>query len=544
MTLCIRANAVTTPQVPEPPALPDWAQAQKPPPKKALLVGINNYQFASHLATPAIDAALVAAALKKVDSGFNLRTVPANQLHREGLLDAFQAFAEGVKEGDVALVFYSGHGLERNGVNYLVPADAKVAEPGREGFEYISVAHINNLLEKSGAGIVVLILDACRTDPFAGIAAGSDLLDPPESLSAGPQSTTATTPNVAAQPPAATVDGSAGLKNVDLPQGFIAVYAASPGKPSFSLFKGEPAAVGSIFTRRLVNFVEKINRSIDDVFDLTSGDVYTLTAKRQKPLVSSFNGGEILLRANDNLAKDEYESWARTANSPTDQLLEQLKEFVSLFPAGPYTAAARAKIQELTSITTVTAAFLIRKPTDGLVLSGALQSASVQASRAGRAFAQQNVFVRASPHAGTSRISSLQRGEEVQVVDGAARPGWAKILLVNGTIGYVGSVDATPITSAPAALTVTVPGNDSAAAASALNDDWRKAADSSTLVINVNPAIDKNPWRARQQAFLTGLQLRDAAAAQGVQPSRLVFTIGQPLAAGETQMSIIGGVRK
>lgn len=124
MTLCIGANAVTTPKVPKPPDLPDWAQAQKPPPNKALLVGINNYQFASHLATPAIDAALVAAALKKVDSGFNLRTVPANQLHRDGLLDAFQAFAEGVKEGDVALVFYSGHGLPPLDVTAWAPSNS------------------------------------------------------------------------------------------------------------------------------------------------------------------------------------------------------------------------------------------------------------------------------------------------------------------------------------------------------------------------------------------------------------------------------------
>lgn len=545
-SLCFDANAATTSPVPEPPELPAWAQAQRPPPKKALVIGIGNYQFASPLRTPAFDADMVAATLKKLDPGFDVKTVPASQWDRSGLLDAFEAFSTSLNEGDVAFVFYSGHGLERNGVNYLVPADAQVVESGREGFEYISVDYLNGLLEKARAGIVVQILDACRTDPFAGSVAQSDLLDPSDQLQTEAQAAPLAEAKTPTEQPVPAVPPQAGLKGLDLPQGFIAVYAAAPGKPSFSLFKGDAPTAGSIFTRRLVNFLATLNEPVDDVFGVTSGDVSMLTRNRQKPFVSKFNGSKILLLANENLAKNEYETWARVANSPANQLLSQLTVFVSLYPAGPYTATARAKIQEISTGMTVAATFrVVKPPEDLLVLSGALQSAPVQTTRLATAVAQQNVFVRASPITGTARISSLQRGEEVQVVDGAVRPGWAKVLLRNGMIGYVGSVDAQSIMSSSSRLSVTIAGNDAEAASRTINEAWRKAAVSSTLVINVNPAVDENPWRARQQAFLAGLRLRDAVMAQGLQPSRLSFTIGRPLnAAGEIGMSMIGGARR
>src|SRR5450830_532104 len=540
--LCTNANAATTPtsQIPAPPPLPAWAQAQKPPAKKALVVGIDNYKFASTLTTPAFDAEMVATTLKTLDPEFDIRMVPANQRDRSGLLNAFEAFSASLTEGDVALVFYSGHGLERNGVNYLVPADAQLAEAGREGFEYISIDFLNGLLEKTHAGIVVLILDACRTDPFAGIATQSDLLDPSEQLMVEAPPTPQVAPETLPQYPVMAANEPVGLKGLDLPQGFIAVYAAAPGKPSYSLFKGETPAAGSIFTRRLLKFVTTINKSIDAVFNVTSGDVYMLTNARQKPFVSKFNGGEILLRANENLAKDEYETWARVASSPADQMMSQLTVFISLYPSGSYTAAARAKLRELNSGTAVASTFPVTNPPKDFVLSGALQTVPVQTLSLTMAVAQKNVFVRAGPVSGTSKILTLKRGEQIQVVDGAARPGWAKVLLPSGTIGYVGSVNAQPITAISSTLSVTVPGNDAVAASNVIDDAWRSAAASSTLAINVSPAIEDNPWRSRQQAFLAGLRLRDTVVAKGVQPSNFTFTISRPVsAAGETSMSII-----
>ena len=538
------AWAAPVPQIPAPPPLPVWAQSQKPPPKKALVIGIDKYKIANQLSTPVFDASLVASGLKKLDPGFEVKSVPAEHKDRKGLLEAFDAFGASLSEGDIAFIYFSGHGVERNGINYLVPEDAQPAEAGREGFVYISVDYLSDLLEKTRAGMVVLILDACRTDPFAGGGAqAEEMLDPPQNLKEeGEQAEQHETVAAAAPAGGNAIQPVAGLKGLDLPQGFIAVYAAAPGKPSFSLFKGDPPSAGSIFTRRLMGFVSTINKSIDAVFNVTAGDVFALTKKRQKPFISAFNGGEILLQANANLADDEFETWARAANSAPDQLLAQLTMFVSLYPAGPYTAAARAKIQELSAGTSVAANFPVVKPQSPVVLGGALRSAPVQAGRSASAIAQQNVFVRANPYAGTGAISSLRAGDNVQVVDGAARPGWAKVLLRNGAIGYVGSVQVQTTALPRATLSVTVPGNDAAAASVAVDDAWREAAKSSTLVINVNPAVEANPWRARQKAFLSALQLRDTVAADGVQPSRLTFTIGRALGAmGQTSMSIFRG---
>lgn len=536
----IGASASDVSFYPPTPQLPAWAQAQKRVPKRVLVIGIGEYRHATILTTPPVDATAIATALTKAEPSIVLRSVPMSKMDRAGLLDELKAFAETVEEGDVAFVYYSGHGVERDGVNYIVPSDAQKAEAGREGFEYIAIDHVSGLLRNAKAGGMVLILDACRTDPFGGAASSSDLLEPQHMLS--PWKQPAMAPMAAgAAPPAASV----GLAEVKPPTGMITVYAAASRMPSYSRFSDEPATVPSIFTRSLVQVMETLNQPVHDVFGVASGEVSMLTKDWQTPFVSSYSGGKILLLPNDHLTRDENEAWARTASLPPSELLPQLGRFVILWPSSVHAAAARAKIQELAAQTTLAATQPLVKPANTVVLSGALQSGGVQTAQISTAIAQQDVFVRVAPNAGTTPLGSLRRGAEVRIVDGAARQGWAKVLLENGAVGYVGSVTAASIASAPAVLSARVPVNNRAAAVAAITDAWRNAAPTSTLAINVNPVIGPNAWHEQQQAFLAALRLRDIALAQGLRPANVALTIGAPSdAAVGASMAVIGGAKK
>src|SRR6187402_1616691 len=91
-------------------SLPSWARAQKAPPKRALVIGIDNYTGVRPLTTPAFDAKLVSDTLHALDASIVISRVPSTQFTRKGLLDAIATFKASIEVGDVVFVYYSGHG--------------------------------------------------------------------------------------------------------------------------------------------------------------------------------------------------------------------------------------------------------------------------------------------------------------------------------------------------------------------------------------------------------------------------------------------------
>jgi hypothetical protein len=159
------AVATTTP-LPDNGQLPSWAREKAFPTKRALIIGIDHYQHAPTLKTPSFDAGLMADALEATDSNFIVRIVPKENTTRKGLLNELHSFAASIQPGEIVLLFFSGHGLERDNVNYLISAEAGPPEQGREGFQYLSLNYIVETLQAGQPGITVIILDACRANPF------------------------------------------------------------------------------------------------------------------------------------------------------------------------------------------------------------------------------------------------------------------------------------------------------------------------------------------------------------------------------------------
>ena len=127
----------------------------------ALVVGNSTYPHIGRLPNPENDAADISSALRRL--GFEVTT--ELDADRVELTEASRAFARRSAGAEVSLVFYAGHGIEMEGVNYLVPVDARLERHVDVAFQAVTVDDL--LVSTLGASLRLVILDACRNNPLA-----------------------------------------------------------------------------------------------------------------------------------------------------------------------------------------------------------------------------------------------------------------------------------------------------------------------------------------------------------------------------------------
>lgn len=218
----------------------------------ALVVGINGYENITPLQTAVNDARAVGAALESQGYRVTLRTRPA-ETTQEVLQETIARFASEVDEGDVALVFFAGHGIEIEGRNHLIPADAPTLQPDREGAERmletrsLSVGRLLDDLRARAPSAVVLILDACRDNPFPR---------------AGTRS----------------LGGARGLAGMQPESDVFVLYSAGVGQTALDRLSDRDADPNSVFTRALLPLLSQSGLHPADVARRLRGDVRTLAA--------------------------------------------------------------------------------------------------------------------------------------------------------------------------------------------------------------------------------------------------------------------------
>lgn len=191
-----------------------WAQK-----RVALLIGNSAYASAP-LVNPANDATDLAAALKA--RGFE--TVVALNATKRDIGARVRSFAEQITPGTVALFYYAGHGMQVRGRNYLLPVDAKVQNESDVVEQGVEIDSVLQRLEGKAAAINLVILDACRNNPFTS-AKGS------------------------------------GLAAVDAPKGSLVAFATSPGKVALD-GKGR----NGVYTKHLLANLHAQGLRVEDVF--------------------------------------------------------------------------------------------------------------------------------------------------------------------------------------------------------------------------------------------------------------------------------------
>jgi hypothetical protein len=198
------------------------AHAEK---RVALVIGNSAYRAVPALPNPTADARLMSDTLLSL--GFFVVGGGARlDLDKAGFDSALQEFGHQLAGADVALFYYAGHGVETHGLNYLVPVDAHPLDEGDIFTQAIGTADILDQMEKSGTRINLVLLDACRDDPFRDHGAHSkagglaQMQAPPGTLI-----------SFATQPRSVSLDGDDGHSP------YTKALAETMQRPGYGLFK-------------------------------------------------------------------------------------------------------------------------------------------------------------------------------------------------------------------------------------------------------------------------------------------------------------------
>ncbi|NPU67276.1 YARHG domain-containing protein [Bradyrhizobium sp. 83012] len=217
-------------------------------PRVALVVGNSDYQSVGKLANPANDARLVAETLQRL--GFTLVGGAAQlDLDKPRFDQAIQAYSRQLLGAEVAVFYYAGHGIQVRGTNYLVPTSANPAREADVDFMMVDVGLVLRQMEAAGTKLNIVILDACRNNPFGGRGLRSS-------------------------------DG--GLAQIRAPEGTILSYATQPGNVALDGDDGH-----SPYTRALVDAVQRPGLDVLQAFNQVGLTVKKATASAQQPWVAS-----------------------------------------------------------------------------------------------------------------------------------------------------------------------------------------------------------------------------------------------------------------
>lgn len=178
----------------------------------ALVIGNAKYQHVDPLRNSANDAELIAKSLKKV--GFKVTLLIDASLAQ---MNASAAdFGKSISKGDIAFVYFAGHGVQHGGDNYLIPVDAAIDQPEELRQRAFPINQLFAVLPADGRSSNIVVLDACRNNPFAGQSPAYS-----RALNSG-------------KPDArglARVEVPVGLSQLDsVPGNTLIAYATSPGK--------------------------------------------------------------------------------------------------------------------------------------------------------------------------------------------------------------------------------------------------------------------------------------------------------------------------
>lgn len=226
--------------------------------KHALVVGNDAYRR-SPLVNAVNDANAMHDTLR--DMGFSVEAV--TDADYPAFDRAIDLFVDGINPGDVALFYYAGHGVQVDGDNYLIPVDFDHSRFAKVKYRALPADPIRERMENAGARLAILILDACRDNPFHG------------SRSAGP-----------------------GLAQMATGIGTFIAFATAPGQTAAD----NPAAGNGLFTQHLIRTLETPGLSIDEVFNEVRRKVYEESDGRQIPWTASSLIGSFYFRPEVPLA--------------------------------------------------------------------------------------------------------------------------------------------------------------------------------------------------------------------------------------------------
>lgn len=239
--------AVSTPQ-PDPPPSFSLPPSSFDETRVALIIGNARYAAQSPLKNPPNDAKAVAGALR--GAGFQ-KVVSVEDLTRDKLVTALQEFQDEADRADWAVIYFSGHGIEVGGTNYVVPTDARLKTDRNISDEAVSLDRLMDSV-RGARKLRMVILDACRDNPFAATM----------------------------QRTITFRSASKGLGPIEPSRATLVVYAAKDGA-----LAQDGAGSNSPFASALVKHLGTSRLEVSKLFRLVTDDVLDATGRQQQPFV-------------------------------------------------------------------------------------------------------------------------------------------------------------------------------------------------------------------------------------------------------------------
>ncbi|MDO9298857.1 caspase family protein [Bradyrhizobium sp.] len=354
----------------------------------ALVIGNSAYQSAPKLSNPANDSEAMSGTFKA--AGFDVvefkRDLKASEMRR-----ALRDFSDTVRDADVAIIYFAGHGIEIDGTNYLVPSDA-VLERDIDAFdEAIPLERLLSVIEPAKK-LRLIILDACRDNPFA------------KSMRR-----TVASRNI-----------GRGLAKVEpgSPNTLIA-YAAKAGSTAL-----DGDGRNSPFTAALVKHLPKPGLDLRKAFGFTRDEVLKVTNNKQEPFIYGSLGGEdfalvpppAVQRDPAQAVRGDYELAERVGTR------EAWDSFIATYPDGLYAKLAGAQrnklVAEQSRLAAVEKARRLQEEQARLEAESARASAEAKAASDARAAEETRIAAEKRKALEQAKLAEAQRAKEKSVEEG------------------------------------------------------------------------------------------------------------------------------
>ncbi len=232
--------------------------------RTALVIGNGAYK-SSPLKNPVNDATDIANALRK----FGFFVILKTNVNQRTMEDSIRDFGKKLRLGGVGLFYFAGHGLQVKGRNYLIPLGANIGSEADVKYESVVAGRVLAQMEEAENDLNIIILDACRDNPFARSFRSS----------------------------------GRGLAKMDAPKGSLVAYATAPGSVA-----ADGEGRNGIYTKYLLKYISNPNLKVEEVLKQVRIGVISETDEKQIPWESSSLTGEFYFASKRGIAVAKYKS--------------------------------------------------------------------------------------------------------------------------------------------------------------------------------------------------------------------------------------------
>jgi len=288
--------------------------AQVPGEARVALV-IGNAAYADQpLKNPVNDARLIARTLR----GFGFDVTSSENASRDQIGRALRDFTRKLQPGVVSLIYYAGHGVQSRGRNYLIPVDAKLDQESDLRFQAVDLGALLEEVELAQPRVSLVILDACRNNPFEKKMRGA----------------------------------GRGLVAVDAARGGLIAYATAPGSVA-----ADGDGLNGPYTEELAKAMTVPGLKVEEVFKRVTAAVEQRTGGQQTPWISSSLRGDFIFNLTVNVQAPAAAAPGGSSSSETEMLfwksaqasnsVAEYRAYLQQFPNGIFAGLARLRVAEL-----------------------------------------------------------------------------------------------------------------------------------------------------------------------------------------------------